>query len=80
MNYLIKLLFSHISERLDKVEMIFQLRCAFFSGSRTVFTGPASVLFSKKTFKIESHGTIHIFKNYFTIMFSVFRTAIQTDP
>ena len=34
--------------------------------------GPAST-FSKKTiFKIESHGSIHIFKNYFVTVFSVF--------
>ena len=31
------------------------------------------VLFStKKDFKTESHSTIHIFKNYFTTVFSVF--------
>jgi len=28
--------------------------------------------FGKINFKIESHGTIYIFKNYFTIVFSVF--------
>ena len=28
--------------------------------------------FSKNNFKTGSHGTIHIFKNYFAIVFSVF--------
>ena len=37
-----------------------------------MFTGPASMEFSRKTFKTRSHGIIHIFKNYFVAMFSVF--------
>jgi len=30
------------------------------------------LFFSKNNFKIGSHGTIHISKNYFVIVFSVF--------
>ena len=60
------------SECLDKVEMIFQLHCAFFSGSRALFMESANTLFSKKKFKIKSHGTIHTFKNYFVTVFLVF--------
>ena len=33
--------------------------------------GPVNTEFSKYNFKTESHGTIHIFKNYFVIVFSV---------
>ena len=32
----------------------------------------------KKNFKIGSHGIIHIFKNYFTTVFSII-SGIQTD-
>ena len=44
--------------------------CIFLCGSRALFTGPASTFFSKNNFKTRSHGTIHTFKNYFTIIFS----------
>ena len=50
---------------------IFQ-QCVFFSESCALFTGPANYFFQKNNFKIGSHGTIHIFKNYFTKIFSVF--------
>ena len=43
----------------------------------------SQLLYSKKYIKNESHGTIHIFKNYFATMFSisVFNkiSSIQTD-
>ena len=55
--------------------MFLSLHCAFvlfFSRSCALFMGPASTFFSKNNFKIGSHGTIHIFKNYFVIVFSVF--------
>ena len=47
---------------------------AFFSnGSRVLFMGPTSTLFSKKkNSKIGSNSIIHTFKNYFTTVFSVF--------
>ena len=47
-----------------------------------LFMGPTTTLFRKKKFKNESHGTIHTFKNYFAIVFSVFSkiNCIQTDP
>ena len=45
---------------------------AFFNGSRALFTGPASTFFYKNNFKTGISGTIHIFKNYFATVFSVF--------
>ena len=51
----------------------------------TFFTGSASMDFSKFFFKTGTHDTIHIFKNYFTTVFSVFSfqfstiSGIQTD-
>ena len=50
----------------------FPLCLAFFYGSRALFTGPTSTKFSNNNFKIGSYGTIHTFKNYFAIVFSVF--------
>ena len=43
----------------------------FFVWSRALFTEPASTDFNKFFFKIGSHSTIHIFKNYFVTVFSV---------
>ena len=43
----------------------------FSSRSRALFMGPTSTLL-KKNFKIRSHSTIHIFKNYFATIFSIF--------
>jgi len=48
-----------------------QLVC-FFSGSCALFTGPTSTFFNKNKFKTGSHDTIHKFKDYFAIVFSVF--------
>ena len=45
----------------------------FLCGSRALFMGFASMDFNKFFFKTESHDIIHIFKNYFTTVFSVFR-------
>ena len=38
--------------------------------------------YSEKNIKNRSYGTIHIFKNYFTTVFSIFSniSGIQTDP
>ena len=44
----------------------------FLCGSRALFTGSTNTDFSKFFFKIGSYGTIHIFKNYFTTLFSIF--------
>ena len=45
---------------------------------------PQTSLFSNFFIKNGSHGTIHIFKNYFATVFSVFSfnkiSSIQTDP
>ena len=48
----------------------------------TLFMEPTTTLFRKKYIKNESHDTIHTFKNYFAIVFSVFSkiSCIQTDP
>ena len=47
-------------------------RLYFFCGSRALFMRPVSTEFSKNNFKIGSHDTIHVFKNYFVTVFSVF--------
>jgi len=54
----------------------------FSSRSHALYTGPTNIFFSKIFIKSESHGTIHTFKNYFTIVFSVFSkiSDIQTHP
>ena len=44
----------------------------FFCGSHALFTGSTNTDFSKFFFKIGSNGTIHIFKNYFVTVFSIF--------
>ena len=44
----------------------------FSGGSRVLFTRPTNLFFFKTFIKNESHDTIHTFKNYFTIIFSVF--------
>ena len=41
-----------LSERLDRAEMIFQLRPTSFTGSRALFTGPASTFSAKTTLKL----------------------------
>ena len=43
-----------------------------FFWSRALFTRPANMEFSKNNYKTRSHGTVHIFKNYFVTVFSVF--------
>ena len=54
-----------------------------------LFTHCAYTIHAFKNIKNRSHGTIHIFKNYFATVFSVFRfqfsvsatiSSIQTDP
>ena len=58
----------------------------FFSGSRALFMGTASIFFNKNNYKTRSHGTIHTLKNYFITVFSIFSfqfstiNYIQTDP
>ena len=52
------------------------------SGSRALFTRLTNFTFQSLFIKNLSHGTIHIFKNYFATMFSIFSkiSYIQTDP
>ena len=51
---------------------------------RVLFTDLQISLFSNFFIKNRSHGTIHIFKSYFTTVFSVFSfnkiSSIQTNP
>ena len=58
--------------------------CIFVSGSRVLFTGPTSTLFSKIFINIGSHSTIYTFKNYFITVFSIFSfskiSSIQMNP
>ena len=61
---------------MDKAETKFSAVFYVFSGFYVLFTGSISTLFSKKNFKIKSHGTIYTFKNYFAIMFSVYSFQI----
>ena len=56
-----------------KIRLGARLCFFFFCGFRALFTGLASTKFSKYNFKTRPHGTIHIFKNYFTTVFSIFR-------
>ena len=56
----------------------FFFRCTFLwlwcvsSGSHALFTRPTNLFFTKTFIKNGSHGTIHIFKNYFVTVFSIF--------
>ena len=63
---------DNISVNLNCVENVFQRVCVLNSGSRAPVTVPTNMKFSKIFIKTESHGTIHIFKNYFATVFSVF--------
>ena len=51
---------------------------------RALFTDPQITLFSNFFIKNGFHGTIHVFKNYFAIVFLVFSfnkiSSTQTDP
>ena len=46
--------------------------CIFLSGSMGTVIGPVNMEKCKSNFKIGSHGSIHIFKNYFATVFLVF--------
>ena len=59
------------SEPLDSVSNVSINVQAFFLGSIHCSQDP-QVFFYKNNFKIESHGIINTFKNYFTIAFSIF--------
>ena len=61
-----------ISVSLDCTENVFQCVCILNSGSHTLFTRPTSTEFNKIFIKTGFHSTIHTFKNYFAIVFSVF--------
>ena len=75
------------TECLDSDEMhVLHFTLFFFSLHTFLLQGTRALLSTirgLKNIKNESHGTIHIFKNYFAIVFSVFNLAkisfIQTD-
>ena len=48
------------------------IEIALFSGSRALFLGLTTSFFNKIFIKNRFHGTIHIFKNYFTTVFLIF--------
>ena len=60
------------SVNLDCAENFFQHICVSVSGSHVLFIEPTNTFFSKIFIKTGSHNTIHIFKNYFVTVFSVF--------
>ena len=66
-----------LSERLDTVEMIFQLRPVFVSGPVHCLRDPQTSFFNKTFIKNGSYGTIHPFKNYFVTVLSVFSFQFQ---
>ena len=61
-----------LSVSLDSAFVCFPCICVFFCGSRVLFTRPANTEKCKSNFKTVFHGTIHTFKNYYAIVFSVF--------
>ena len=50
----------------------------FLYGYCVLFMGLANTFFSNFFFKIEFHGTIHTFKNYFATVFSIFNFQFST--
>ena len=63
--------------------VFFEKRISTFSADLVYCLWDPQISFFNKTFiKNGSHGTIHTFKNYFVIVFSVFNkiSGIQTDP
>ena len=57
-------------------------KCWFFYGKQCIsvlFMDPQIPLFSNFFIKNGSHDTIHIFKNYFTTVFSVFSFQFQQN-
>ena len=75
-----RLLFMHCSLNSNH-------KCWLFRSEQCIhvlFMDPQIPLFSIFFIKNESHGTIHIFKNVFATVFSVFSfskiSSIQTDP
>ena len=60
------------SLRLESAFCVFPSRCVLKKWILYTVQGTRKYFFSKNNFKTESHGTIHTFKNYFTIVFSIF--------
>ena len=57
---------------MDSAFCAIQCSCVFLVGSWALFMRPATWKKCKFNFKIGSHSTSHIFKNYFVIVFLVF--------
>ena len=72
--YFILFAFMHFKEGGVKIYFMIQMSLFMycFGTIHILFMGPTATLFRKKNIKNRSHGTIHTFKNYFAIVFSVF--------
>ena len=64
------------SLRLESAFCVFPSRYVLKKWILCTVQGTRKYFFSKNNFKTESHGTIHTFKNYFTIVFSIFSFQI----
>ena len=67
--------FSRVLGVIGYCASLFSRKCWLFHDEQCIcalFTDPQISLFSNFFIKNESHGTIHIFKNYFIRMFLVF--------
>ena len=64
-------------QKYEMWDFIADARLRFLCGSHTLFTKFASTFFNKNNFKIGFHSTIHTFKNYFIIVFSIFNFQIS---
>ena len=85
---------SSIEELSVGLDSVLRAMSAFFPVFRTLFTGPTSTKKNKKTKQNKTkrsnksvfHGTIYIFKNYFTTVFSAINfqfsviSGIQVNP
>jgi len=60
---------------LDCIEKVFQCIWVLNNESRALFTGLTNTKFNKIFIKTGFYGTIHTFKNYFSIVFSVFSNS-----
>ena len=57
---------------LESTFCMFPSRCVLKKWILCTVHGTCKYFFSKNNFKIEFHDTIHTFKNYFAIVFSIF--------
>ena len=77
-NLMVKFSKFTFSVSLDGIENNPHLNLVFFFASHALFMGPANTKKHKFCFKTGSHDTIHIFKNYFAIVFSLISFQFST--